>query len=102
MCPRKHLIRPAAHELEHRTLLATTVVFSEGSGGYVGTRDTHVRLDAPGGSFGGSGTMMWVEPSIEAGVVALTDRSFDQWRDDAMQLWPAFSDAVVNERRRAA
>jgi CubicO group peptidase (beta-lactamase class C family) len=54
------------------------------------------------GHFGGSGTMTWVEPSIEAGVVALTDRPFDQWRDDAMQLWPAFSDAVVNERRRAA
>ena len=28
------------------------------------------------GHFGGSGTMMWVDPSIDAGVVALTDRPF--------------------------
>jgi CubicO group peptidase (beta-lactamase class C family) len=54
------------------------------------------------GHFGGSGTMMWVDPSIDAGVVALTDRSFDQWRDEALVLWPQFSDAVVAERRAAA
>ena len=54
------------------------------------------------GHFGGSGTMMWVDPSIDAGVVALTDRSFDHWRDDALVLWPQFSDAVVAERRAAA
>jgi CubicO group peptidase (beta-lactamase class C family) len=54
------------------------------------------------GHFGGSGTMLWVDPSIDAGVVALTDRSFDQWRDEALVLWPQFSDAVVAERRAAA
>ena len=54
------------------------------------------------GHFGGSGTMMWVDPSISAGVVALTDRSFGEWRDDALSLWPQFSDAVVAERRTAA
>jgi CubicO group peptidase (beta-lactamase class C family) len=54
------------------------------------------------GHFGGSGTMMWVDPSIDTGVVALTDRSFDEWRDDALTLWPQFSDAVVAERRTAA
>jgi CubicO group peptidase (beta-lactamase class C family) len=53
------------------------------------------------GHFGGSGTMMWVDPSIDAGVVALTDRSFDEWRDDALALWPQFSDAIVAERRAA-
>ena len=54
------------------------------------------------GHFGGAGTMMWVDPSIDAGVVALTDRPFTEWRDEALVLWPQFSDAVVNERRAAA
>jgi CubicO group peptidase (beta-lactamase class C family) len=54
------------------------------------------------GHFGGAGTMMWVDPAIDTGVVALTDRRFDTWRDEAIELWPAFSDAVVSERRRAA
>ena len=54
------------------------------------------------GHFGGSGTMMWVDPSIDTGVVALTDRRFDDWRDEALALWPQFSDAVVVERRAAA
>jgi CubicO group peptidase (beta-lactamase class C family) len=53
------------------------------------------------GHFGGSGTMMWVDPSIDAGVVALTDRPFDDWRDEALALWPQYSDAVVAERRAA-
>jgi CubicO group peptidase (beta-lactamase class C family) len=54
------------------------------------------------GHFGGSGTMMWVDPSIDTGVVALTDRAFPEWRDEALVLWPQFSDAVVAERRSAA
>jgi CubicO group peptidase (beta-lactamase class C family) len=53
------------------------------------------------GHFGGSGTMMWVDPSIDAGVVALTDRPFPEWRDEALVLWPQFSDAVVAEKRSA-
>jgi len=54
------------------------------------------------GHFGGSGTMMWVDPAIDAGVVALTDRSFDEWRDEALVVWPQFADAVVAERRLTA
>jgi CubicO group peptidase (beta-lactamase class C family) len=54
------------------------------------------------GHFGGAGTMMWVDPAIDCGVVALTDRIFDEWRDEALALWPQFSDAVVAERRPAA
>ena len=48
------------------------------------------------GHFGGAGTMMWIDPLIEVGVVALTDRPFDEWREDALRLWPEFSDAVVS------
>jgi CubicO group peptidase (beta-lactamase class C family) len=51
------------------------------------------------GHFGGSGTMMWVDPLAHVGVVALTDRPFDQWRDEALRLWPEFSDAVLAETR---
>jgi CubicO group peptidase (beta-lactamase class C family) len=51
------------------------------------------------GHFGGAGTMMWVDPRESVGVVALTDRPFDQWRDDALRLWPEFSDAVLAEHR---
>lgn len=54
------------------------------------------------GHFGGSGSMMWVDPSIDTGVVALTDRRLDDWHDEALVLWPEFSDAVVAERRRGA
>jgi CubicO group peptidase (beta-lactamase class C family) len=53
------------------------------------------------GHFGGSGTMMWVDPAAVPGctfaAIALTDRPFDEWSDDALRLWPAFSDAVVDE-----
>ena len=36
------------------------------------------------GHFGGAGTMMWVDPLADVGVVALTDRPFDEWRDEAL------------------
>lgn len=49
------------------------------------------------GHFGGSGTMMWVDPVADVGVVALTDRRFDDWHTEALALWPAFSDAVITE-----
>jgi CubicO group peptidase (beta-lactamase class C family) len=49
------------------------------------------------GHFGGSGTMMWVDPDADVGVVALTDRKFTEWRDEALTCWPAFSDAVLAE-----
>lgn len=51
------------------------------------------------GHFGGAGTMMWVDPLADVGVVALTDRRFEQWRDDALRLWPTFADAVLAEVR---
>jgi CubicO group peptidase (beta-lactamase class C family) len=51
------------------------------------------------GHFGGAGTMMWVDPRADVGVVALTDRPFDEWRDHALRLWPEFSDAVLAEAR---
>jgi CubicO group peptidase (beta-lactamase class C family) len=53
------------------------------------------------GHFGGAGTMMWVDPLADVGVVALTDRSFDEWSADALRLWPEFSDAVLAETRTA-
>jgi CubicO group peptidase (beta-lactamase class C family) len=49
------------------------------------------------GHFGGAGTMMWVDPEAGCGLVALTDRSFDDWSIEAMRRWPEVSDAVVGE-----
>lgn len=46
------------------------------------------------GHFGGAGTFLWVDPTIDVGAVALTDRGFDSW---AMQVWPEFSDLVVDQ-----
>lgn len=54
------------------------------------------------GHFGGAGTMMWVDPLADVGVVALTDRPFDEWSDTALRVWPEFSDAVLAEARTAA
>ena len=53
------------------------------------------------GHFGGSGTMMWVDPLADVAVVALTDRRFEQWSAEALRLWPAFSDAALAEARSA-
>lgn len=56
------------------------------------------------GHFGGSGTFMWVDPGSvpghTIGVVALTDRPFDEWADDALQVWPELSDAVIDDLLR--
>jgi CubicO group peptidase (beta-lactamase class C family) len=49
------------------------------------------------GHFGGAGTMMWFDPVADVGVVALTDRPFDEWAADALELWPAVSDAALTE-----
>jgi CubicO group peptidase (beta-lactamase class C family) len=48
------------------------------------------------GHFGASGTMLWVDPEAGCGLVALTDRHFDDW-PDALEQWRALSDAVVAE-----
>ena len=42
--------------------------------------------------------MMWVDPAAGCGLVALTDRPFDEW-PEARTTWPALGDAVVAERR---
>jgi CubicO group peptidase (beta-lactamase class C family) len=45
------------------------------------------------GHFGQSGTMMWLDPQAQLGLVALTDRDFDDW---ARTGWPALADAVLS------
>ena len=51
------------------------------------------------GHFGGAGTLMWIDPDAvpgrAVGVVALTDRPFDDWADEALRVWPELSDAVI-------
>lgn len=48
------------------------------------------------GHFGGAGTFLWVDPQAGLAAAALTDREFDKW---AMEVWPAFSDAVLDRYR---
>jgi CubicO group peptidase (beta-lactamase class C family) len=45
------------------------------------------------GHFGQAGTMLWVDPGAELGLVALADRDFGPW---AAQAWPELSDAVLD------
>jgi CubicO group peptidase (beta-lactamase class C family) len=52
------------------------------------------------GHFGGAGTLCWVDPVADLALVALTDRAFDDWRDDALRLWPALGDAVLTASMR--
>jgi CubicO group peptidase (beta-lactamase class C family) len=49
------------------------------------------------GHFGGAGTMMWADPVAGCALVALTDRTFDEWAAEALQRWPELSDAVLAE-----
>jgi CubicO group peptidase (beta-lactamase class C family) len=46
------------------------------------------------GHFGRSGTFLWVDPDAGLACGVLTGRSFADW---AMEAWPAFSDAVLDE-----
>ena len=48
------------------------------------------------GHFGAAGSMMWVDPVAGCGLVALTDRRFDDW-PEALGEWSALSDAVLSE-----
>ena len=57
----------------------------------------HTNSASTHGHFGGAGTMMWVDPAARCALVALTDRSFDDWSIEAMKAWPELSDAVVSE-----
>ena len=50
------------------------------------------------GHFGGSGTMLWIEPGQDIALIALTARQFDDWRNSALRLWPQLSDAVLTAR----
>ena len=43
------------------------------------------------GHFGGSGSLLWVDPDAGVRCVAICDRGFDTW---AVSAWPPFSDAV--------
>ena len=43
------------------------------------------------GHFGGSGTMLWIDPEASVTCIALSDREFGGW---AVEAWPPFSDAV--------
>ncbi len=66
-----------------------------------GTKQPHWtgRTNSPRtfGHFGGSGTMFWIDPDRDLALVALADRSFDEWAHSALQMWPALSDAVITE-----
>lgn len=49
------------------------------------------------GHFGGAGTMFWIDPDADVGLVALADRPFDEWSATALRVWPELSDAVLAE-----
>jgi CubicO group peptidase (beta-lactamase class C family) len=49
------------------------------------------------GHFGGAGTVLWVDPRVNVACIALTDRPFDDWAEDARRLWPELADAVLAE-----
>ena len=49
------------------------------------------------GHFGAAGTLLWIDPVAAVGLIALTDRRFNEWPAQALQLWPALSDAVLSD-----
>jgi len=44
------------------------------------------------GHFGQSGTMLWIDPQAQVGLVALADRPFGEW---AAQAWPHLGDDIL-------
>jgi CubicO group peptidase (beta-lactamase class C family) len=46
------------------------------------------------GHFGQTGTFLWVDPDLGAACGLLTDKGFGEWAVDA---WPRFNDAVIEE-----
>lgn len=47
------------------------------------------------GHFGGAGTMMWADPDVAVGLIALTDLPFDRWSGTAVRSWAELSDHVL-------
>jgi CubicO group peptidase (beta-lactamase class C family) len=45
------------------------------------------------GHFGQSGSMLWVDPDAQVGLVSLADRPFGEW---AAQAWPKLADLVLD------
>jgi CubicO group peptidase (beta-lactamase class C family) len=68
-----------------------------------GRKDPHWmgRNNSPStvGHFGGAGTMMWVDPVADIGLLALTDLPFDRWPGSPVMPWRELSDAVLAEFR---
>lgn len=66
-----------------------------------GTKDPHWTGSTAGpdtlGHFGGSGTLLWLDPGSGLGCVALSDREFGEW---SVRLWPGFSDSVRSAGNR--
>jgi CubicO group peptidase (beta-lactamase class C family) len=62
-----------------------------------GTKDPHWggsrTSPATFGHFGRSGTLWWLDPEADRGVVALTDEPFGHWAIDA---WPPLADAILS------
>jgi len=48
------------------------------------------------GHFGGSGTFLWVDPSVGVTAVGLGDRSFGPW---AVELWPRLGELLLDLAR---
>lgn len=46
------------------------------------------------GHFGRAGTFLWVDPVVGLACAVLTDLDFGPW---AVELWPAFTDAVLDD-----
>jgi CubicO group peptidase (beta-lactamase class C family) len=44
------------------------------------------------GHFGGAGTFVWIDPSVDVALAVLTDRRFGPW---ALEAWPSLSDGVL-------
>lgn len=44
------------------------------------------------GHFGAAGTFLWVDPTVSASLIVLTDRAFGPW---AVEAWPPLADAVL-------
>ena len=62
-----------------------------------GAKDPHWTSprNSPGtyGHFGRSGTMFWIDPQAQLGLVALADKAFGPW---AIKAWPELSETVLD------